>query len=360
MVVSAGNVAAIEDLPHASYVPSWTVNASIQRPKPRGKNSIGSVYQHAPPFLTSLQRSKEERLLDPLVNRLDFLQETLSLQTRMLEGLSDRIQDLESASNVTASPRVHVRPFPSAASPQSIGVLSSTPNGSSPQYANGRQAQLRPESISSSVMDGEVRNALPPMSIPIRHWTTTTFVLSLDVVKAILGEFPEDIFLRAEEERQFPLELQLNGPRVDLNDLPVVNFVYAEILLNQYFEHVHGEAPILNQAEFYDLHQRLKQDGLSLDSESALYLAVLALGCVSQQDVMPNMENLPGTQFLTPALRILLDEYIASYGSSFSLSQGLFLVGRYFSFTLCPLQSWKLVHMASTNLQHYLLKYVRG
>lgn len=195
------------------------------------------------------------------------------------------------------------------------------------------------------------------MTIPVGHCTTTASLLSLDAVRAILGDFPDDVFVRTEEGRRLPPELRVSGPPISIDDLPPLDPLQAEGLVESYFDHSHGEAPILDRGEIFDLHHRLQQTRLGLDVESALYLSVLALGCAYASHAAPRIHGSsppPGAEYFVPALRILVPEYLESYGSSLMLSQGLLLAARYFAFFLCPLQSWKLVHMASTDIQHQI------
>lgn len=84
---------------------------------------------------------------------------------------------------------------------------------------------------------------------------------------------------------------------------------------------------------------------------SALICVILALGSAvtaSADEVLG-----AGEAHISAALGILSRHYLCSWCADISLAQALLLVARFFGYRMEPLQSWKLVHMASTTVQQY-------
>ncbi|CAG8161087.1 unnamed protein product [Penicillium salamii] len=197
---------------------------------------------------------------------------------------------------------------------------------------------------------------IPPMSIPIGHTTTTEYMLHMNKVKTLFGEFPPDLFIRAESKRHMPHTLSLVPGPIATDQLPVLDQAHSYPLVEAYFKYVHMEMPILNKGHFLGLHDRHVRSGLRVDCDSALCLAVLALGSAALEQIDPKKSTspywVPGEDYISPALQILMNKYLLSFCPTITLPQSLILISKYFGFLLRPLQSWKLIHMASTSIQY--------
>ncbi|EKV07008.1 hypothetical protein PDIG_75220 [Penicillium digitatum PHI26] len=197
---------------------------------------------------------------------------------------------------------------------------------------------------------------IPPMSIPIGHTTTTEYMLHMNKVKTLFGEFPPDLFIRAESKRHMPHQLSFVPGTITASQLPILDEASIYPLVEAYFKYVHVEMPILDKDQFLGLCDHHTRAGLNVDCDSALCLAVLALGSAALEQVDPTKSNspywVPGAEFISPALQILMNEYLLSFCPTITLPQSLILISKYFGFLLRPLQSWKLIHMASTSIQY--------
>lgn len=197
---------------------------------------------------------------------------------------------------------------------------------------------------------------IPPMSIPIGHTTTTEYMLHMSKIKTLFGEFPPDLFIRAESKRHMPHQLSFVPGTITASQLPVLDGESTSALVEAYFRHVHVEMPILHKDQFWELYDQHVRAGLNVDCDSALCLAVLALGSAALEQVDPTKSSspywVPGAEFISPALQILMNEYLLSFCPTITLPQSLILISKYFGFLLRPLQSWKLIHMASTSIQY--------
>ncbi|RSM14444.1 hypothetical protein CDV31_005461 [Fusarium ambrosium] len=195
------------------------------------------------------------------------------------------------------------------------------------------------------------------MDIPLSHSSTTGNLLRSAPAKALLGHYPADLFLHIELRRPIPDSLQLIPVPTNQINLPTLQPDETDVLIQNFFRLVHHFHPILDQRAFHDLYNRTIDDGLRPDLASALVLVVLALGAVAA--ATPNLSEPswhPGIQYFTPAVRLLLAESLCSFGGNPILPQALYLAALYYSYISRPLLAWRLVHMASTDVQHYWIR----
>jgi hypothetical protein len=245
--------------------------------------------------------------------------------------------------------------FPSSSEHERAGFPHpSTMVISTPSRPNPADVSQLISTNSSSFIPPE--HDIPPMSIPIGHTTTTEYMLHMNKVKTLFGEFPPDLFIRAESKRHMPHQLSFVPGTITASQLPILDEASTYPLVEAYFKHVHIEMPILDRDQFLGLYDHLVRAGLSVDCDSALCLAVLALGSAALEQIDPTKSSspywVPGADFISPALQILMNEYLLSFCPTITLPQSLILISKYFGFLLRPLQSWKLIHMASTSIQY--------
>lgn len=194
--------------------------------------------------------------------------------------------------------------------------------------------------------------ALPPMNIPLYHSTTTGSLISCPQVKSLLGDYPSDVFLRIAERRiQLPVS---RTPSVSNNsfEIPVLDLTVAERKIEYYFEIVHLQHPILDADEIWTQFRQIMSNDLQSSLELALILAILALSeAAGSQPESAAGEWPSGSTYFHPALSISLDAYLNMSTTSINLLRCLYLAALYNSYLARPLDSWKLVHLASTGLQ---------
>lgn len=204
---------------------------------------------------------------------------------------------------------------------------------------------------------------IPPMSIPIGHTTTTANLLRMDQVKALLGEFPLELFISTESRRTVPPELSFSPHSVAEYELPRIDGVSTRSQVEAYFSLVHVEIPFLDRFKFLELYESLLVSGLQNNCESALCMVVFALGSAATEELDARSSHAafwaPGAKYISSALQILIRESMLSLGTEVALPQGLVLASKYFGYLLRPLQSWKMIHMASTSIQYIYDRYVK-
>uniref|UniRef100_A0A0D2YGB8 Zn(2)-C6 fungal-type domain-containing protein n=1 Tax=Fusarium oxysporum (strain Fo5176) TaxID=660025 RepID=A0A0D2YGB8_FUSOF len=252
-------------------------------------------------------------------------------------------RDEGNESNSSTRSKSHLNTFSSIDSLPSLNTLRTV------SHRPGTQTSL------SQFANNNVFNTT--MDIPLSHSSTTGNLLRSAPAKALLGHYPSDLFLHIELRRPIPEGLRLNAEPVSQIDLPTLSPNETDHLVRNYFQLVHRFHPILDQRAFYDLYDRTVDHGARPDLPSSLVLVVLALGSVAAET--PNRMDAswsPGVKFFTPAVRLLLTESLCSFGGDPLLPQALYLAALYYSYLSRPLLAWRLVHMASTDVQHYWIR----
>ncbi|KAJ5371954.1 hypothetical protein N7517_003960 [Penicillium concentricum] len=200
---------------------------------------------------------------------------------------------------------------------------------------------------------------LPLFTIPFGHQTTTSSLLVLPQVRKLAGNFPSDIFFRVEASRLFPGDMLFSMGSSNRYELPFLDRTITDRLLEQYFTLVHIYHPILERDVLMDHYHNALDRGLQLDEESALCLVALALGAIASEPRQQDGEDkheAPGFMYFQPALSIFFATWANSFGNNIVLAQGLVLSALYLLYLMRPLQGWRLIHMASTNIQQTLIR----
>ncbi|KAJ3955250.1 hypothetical protein N0V92_008215 [Colletotrichum tropicale] len=195
------------------------------------------------------------------------------------------------------------------------------------------------------------------MAIPMSHSTTTGSLLQSRSAKALLGDYPSDVFLRVESKRSLPEPLSLTPIPLSQIVFPDIDAEEASSLVDNFFDLVNPQHPILDRGDFEHIYRDVVGSPLQADLRAALVLVVLALGRAAVDT--PDLTRdgwLPGVDMFTPALQVLLGTWFNSFGDTILLPQGLYLAALYYSYLSRPLQAWRLVHMASTSIQHYPIR----
>jgi hypothetical protein len=335
----AGNAAAMVRYPPAASARIQVLNVSTTKLILWGKRPI--LFNTSATLLNS--DSPRETSSSEFFRRLDAIEKFLWSHPR----LPQTPQTGETRSGGFAFPSSSEHERADFSHPSTMLI-------SSPSRPNPADISQIISTNSSSFIPPE--HEIPPMSIPIGHTTTTEYMLHMNKVKTLFGEFPPDLFIRAESKRHMPHQLSFVPGTITASQLPLLDEASTYPLVEAYFRHVHVEMPILDKDQFLGLYDHHARAGLSVDCDSALCLAVLALGSAALEQVDPTKSSspywVPGADFISPALQILMNEYLLSFCPTITLPQSLILISKYFGFLLRPLQSWKLIHMASTSIQY--------
>lgn len=195
---------------------------------------------------------------------------------------------------------------------------------------------------------------LPPLTIPIQHNTSSSYLLSLPEMKALIGEYPIDLFFLLESRNQLPPELAFNGWLNPLSEVQIDKEV-TDYLVSAFFSRPFLCHPILDRDTFQGIYSRFLDAGMDSSLETALCLVVFALGSASLTPMGPHNPAMPpGMEYMQPAMPILLSLSSWSVSWNILLPQALVLASVYFAHIVRPLQSWRLIYSASTILKFKL------
>ncbi|KAF5697359.1 hypothetical protein FMUND_15439 [Fusarium mundagurra] len=98
------------------------------------------------------------------------------------------------------------------------------------------------------------------------------------------------------------------------------------------------------------------EHGLGSDNQSALLLAVLALGATASDPIDSHKTRHSGDGLIREAVKIVYKSWASSFGGDITLSQAVILCALYFTYKVEPLAAWRLVHMASTTIQQIMIR----
>ncbi|CAG9989218.1 unnamed protein product, partial [Clonostachys byssicola] len=211
----------------------------------------------------------------------------------------------------------------------------------------------------AAVQPGSPDSTSAAMTIPIAHSTTTGDLLRSEAIKLLVGDYPPFALSRVEAKRNVPERLSFGeAGKHNRADLPDVSHWQTRQLIEAYFNLVGTQHPVLDRGEFAQLYDKVVAEGtLAMTHSVCLVFVVLALGAIAQVSSFRNVSEdaPPGIDFFEPALRYLIDEWPMFSGADIVLPQAMYLASLYFGYLSRPLQTWRLVHMASTSTQQILL-----
>ena len=200
--------------------------------------------------------------------------------------------------------------------------------------------------------------ALPPLDIPVKHKTSSSYLLGLPAMKALVGEYPKDLFFLLESRHALPPQLSFETLPSTPPELNITREM-ADYLVDTFFTTAHSNHPILDEATFREIYHGFLQNGVDSSVESSLCLVVFALSTVATAS--PDSANFstspPGVEYIQHAMPTLLSLSSWSFTYSIELGQALVLASVYFAYIVRPLQSWRLIYSASTILQFKLSGY---
>ncbi|EXJ72623.1 uncharacterized protein A1O5_03769 [Cladophialophora psammophila CBS 110553] len=269
----------------------------------------------------------------------------LTQQSATLEDLHDRI-------NSGAVPQATIHGVQDTVSTLAEN-LPSTSHSSAPWTMHSQTLGHLPSAVDVAVSPSTSRDDIPAMTIPRQHSTTTENLLSTGPVRALLGDFPRGMFLKTESARILPQNIRLGNLHVTA--FPEIDRAETDCLVDCFFRLAHREIPILDQNHFLSCYRQFLERDTWGDIDSALCLMVLAVGAVVQNPPSTSVQGAdissPGGEYLSAAMKILVPDIMQSFWSTITLPQATLLAAKYFGYLLRPLQSWRFVHLASTNVQ---------
>ncbi|KAJ5717562.1 hypothetical protein N7488_003208 [Penicillium malachiteum] len=231
--------------------------------------------------------------------------------------------------------------------PSEMSFLSNQPplNNTSPGVLDTTNLQWSPGIGGPHIGNGQHIED-EPSNIPIGHLTPTSSLFSLDQIKRLIGEYPEDFFLQIETTRQF----EPQAPESPLN----IEKDVSEALIASFFAEILPHFPILNPDSFGTSFDGVFFDGKGDESSRALCLIVLALGKLAsnRQACSPGQYTEDdGLEYFARAYYRLTPQWITSFHFNLPLASGLVSCAIYLCYLERPLHAWRLVYMASSKVQ---------
>lgn len=296
-----------------------------------------------------VQRSLMDVRFEPVSSTAEILTKLQGIET-LLEGHNEAIAALSSKvqSFSTTTDAVAHSPF-NHHSIVSDGVISASPINVSGRVNASSPWSFYDPAFSTGTAD------LPPLTIPAKHKTSSNYLLCLPEMRALIGEYPTNLFFLLESKNPLPPELSLDGWTAPIPPVHIDRDV-TDYLVSMFFVEVHPCHPVLDHDAFTATYARFLEEGVSSSVDSALCLIVLALGAVAigPHHATDFQTNCPGIQYIQAALPTLLSLSTWSFDWHMSVPQALVLASVYFAYIARPLQSWRLVYSASTILQFKL------
>lgn len=193
---------------------------------------------------------------------------------------------------------------------------------------------------------------MPPLTIPAKHNTSSNYLLTLPEMKALVGEYPPNIFFTLESRNLLPPELSFNGLLSPVPP-PLIDRDVTDYHVSVFFTVVHPSHPILDPDVFASVYDSFLERGADNSIESALCLVVIALGASAISSDSPDIHSNhpPGMQYMQAALPILMSLSEWTFEWHIFLPQALVLASVYFAYIARPLHSWRLVYSACTIIQ---------
>ena len=301
------------------------------RPTIRGSTVVASLI---------FSRSPDFDLLKAYLQRLERIEDVL----RQHSGAINSLPSLPASSP---------QPFPPTLM-NDVPEISSGPCTHDSCQRDG--SPLRSTILQTHSMDDSLRHAdhsVPALTIPLEHQTSTSSLLTLPEMSALVGDFPEEFLFLVEENRPRPASLDditTESQKTGRQSL-VIERHLTDRYLEQYLTRVHPFRPLFDQEILTSQYERLPSQGLEHNLQSALFLAIFALGAVVLDPIDPTRTAYSGDQMIKTAIQILLPCWAMTFRGDLVLSQALVLCALYFCHILEPLVAWRFVYMASTNIQ---------
>lgn len=241
----------------------------------------------------------------------------------------------------------------------------SSARSNSLQFDNGdRLFEAQPErhdtagSQHSSPLNGSVEADEIPLTIPHGHLTTTGSLLGLKEVKKLIGEYPEDFFLIVESQRDLEFEIPT---LLNLSEALMTLHLDREVtdsLVATFFSHIHPQIPLIDYEDFVHIYENVLAQGASNDFDTALCLIIFAFGSLASET--PSHDGVPAQnhlRYFSIAYHIWTRQWATTFRTDLSLPLGLVYGAMFLCYMNQPLQAWKMVHMASTNMQLFASQY---
>lgn len=281
------------------------------------------------------------RDVDPsieILQRLDQLENLVRQQSAVITALSDRL-------------------LSTATSPETLISQTSPSNTHNTNFALSSPAYMtlaRDISLPVDVRPKYEKAEDGPLLIPLGHQTPTGNLLTIDKIKRLIGDYPQDYFLFLESERR----LQPLIPRVSYTAIVErlnLRRSITDSLVSSFFTNIHAQFPVLDRKPFLEMFEKFLHPYQEPDMSAALCLMTLALGEIctnpSANFDIESSEVGNGTDYFAHGYQILTTVETAPFSRDLTVPLAFFYASLYFRYRSRPLQAWRTIHSASTAVQ---------
>lgn len=219
-----------------------------------------------------------------------------------------------------------------------------------------RSIDLTLERCTSSGYQYRENTADPPLTIPIGHQTGTGSLFAIEPIKSLIGAYPDAYFYHVEAARPPFNPVSYMHLPYHTNGLNLLRS-HTDELVEAFFVDVHPHLPVIDRQYFMRLYESLDTQQVNSNISTALCLVIFALGQLSMRGyVSTGVES--GFEYFSVAYRTLTNLWCGSFETELDLPIALLYVAQYFYYKVQPLPAWKMVHMASTQVQLIVSAYV--
>jgi len=266
-----------------------------------------------------------------ILDKLNDIESLIERQTQSVAALSSQINpEISHRLTMATSPTSYTSINDRRLSHSVTGMPNEMGHPSSPWHQNERFQSLEVET--------------PPLTIPVKHNTSSSYLLSLPEMQELIGNYPRDILFAIESRRALPPELTFDGALSisATSAIPIrIDRETTDRLVLAFFSHAYPCHPILDHESFETIYNKFLETGVDSSIESTLCLIVLALGSVIMAPGVPSVDA-QGLRYMEAAMPTLISVSSWSFSVDLIIPQALVLGSMYFSYIVRPLQSWRL------------------
>jgi hypothetical protein len=194
-----------------------------------------------------------------------------------------------------------------------------------------------------------------PLTIPVGHQTATANLFTLPSIKRMIGDYSDDYFYQVESQRSLPFPLNMEP--LSFHETVDLDKAITDELVQTFFMETHPNLPIMDRKYFDEVYEQFSHQPFAITAPSALSLMVFALGklagCMRESlEVEMRPEN--GLDYFQAAYSIIARQWLCSFEGDIAFPLALVWASLYLNYMIWPLHAWRMIHMASTQLQMML------
>lgn len=294
-----------------------------------------------------------------ILSRLSILEERLREQTEVIAAIPRQSSE---ASDSSAMLDVEVHRESSAPEQQlpeyhpPYDVPDPEPEPEPEMVNDHHSIDLGLEQCTSSAYRYTKNISDPPLVIPVGHQTGTGSLFAIEPIRGLIGAYPDTYFYHVETAQPSFSSVNYTHSLLHAHSLNLLRS-HTDELVEAFFTDVHPHLPVMERHYFMQLYENLDPQQTNTDVSTALCLVVFALGQLSIKN-KPAPDGEDRSEYFPAAYRILTNFWCNYFEIDLDLPIALLYAAQYCYYRVQPLPAWKMVHMASTQVQLIVSAYV--